>query len=84
MTQEKIDQLTAAVREALKGSAPDDVLDKVLEEFGLVIAESAITGETIDDLIAYIKLEGFAPMVVTVVKEREEVDDCFFDFRPPH
>ena len=83
--EEQIDRITAAAREALGEIHPDnsDLVEEVLGSFGLVIAECA-TEEQIENLIAYFKETNLEPIPMTVVKEREEVDDMYFDFRPPH
>ena len=97
---EKVDELKEALREVLVEKYPEDIVDEVLGEMGLVIAESALTGEQIGDLIEYIERDGMSPLEVInplqknrfgeaslpmmIIQEREEVDDLFFDFRPPH
>ena len=83
--EEQIAKLTEVAREALEKmypDAPDNVLENVLGEFSLVIAESGATEEQVEGLVAY--LEKTEPIPTTVSQEREEVDDLYFDFRPPH
>ena len=84
--EEQIAKLTEHVREALRKmypDAPDDVVENVLEDFSLVIAESDATGEQVESLIAY--LEKTEPLPTTTTQEWEaDVNDRLFDFRPPH
>ena len=83
--EEQIAKLTEVAREALEKMYPDasdNVIENVLGEFSLVIAESGATEEQVEGLVAY--LEKTEPIPTTVSQEREEVDDLYFDFRPPH
>ena len=84
--QEKIDKITEAARESLGEIYPNDsdLVEEVLGSFGLVIAECA-TEEQIENLIAYFKETDLEPIPPTTTQEWEaDVNDRFFDFRPPH